>query len=146
MIKRPPQGGDGTERQVGIPALMVSQAAAALLKTCARDHPATPVRLAMTTRPAPPLAEPAALAAAVQAALAPGGSTGEESLAASGNSGSPAPAEASSATSEGTSLFPPSWIGPRGSPWHFQYTALGAWSLMIQERDRVFHLHLVPGP
>lgn len=35
-------------------------------------------------------------------------------------------------------------VGPRGTPTQMQFTTLGGWTVLVQEKDRVFHLHLVP--
>ena len=120
-------GGDGTERVLPLPALMVSRPTGALLRTCATDHPTLVAHTEVESRATPLLLE--AEAAAVAAAAAAAGDSGAAAAAAN------VPATASAA------IRP---AGPRGTPKHMQYTTLGGWTVLVLERDRTFNLHIVP--
>jgi hypothetical protein len=97
-------GGDGSNRLMPLPALMVTRQAGILLRSCASMHPRLVAHTEAESRPAPALLN----------------------------------AESSTVTAAGRE------VGPRGTPSQMQFTALGGWTVLVQERDKVFHLHLVP--
>eukprot|EP00455_Lapot_gusevi_P052757 TRINITY_DN8083_c0_g1_i2.p1 TRINITY_DN8083_c0_g1~~TRINITY_DN8083_c0_g1_i2.p1 ORF type:complete len:526 (-),score=101.90 TRINITY_DN8083_c0_g1_i2:286-1782(-) len=95
-------GGDGSQRQAKIPALMITRNAYKTIKQCLRRS--QPIHLQAKTE------------------ILPQSSPGSDGhYRTSGDGATPL----------------------QGHPTHFQYTALGGWTVVIQEKDRVFQLYSI---
>ena len=114
-------GGDGSDRTIRIPALMVSVASSARLKKCARERAAAnngavpTVQGDLVTRTAAPLPHAAAYFGEANVPPAP-------------------PATAHDLVRV---------LGPRGSPESFQITTLGGWTILVKGKGGMFNLHFL---